>query len=233
MTGTLERRQAEDVEGGPTGRKTCACAERIQSSHHLIISSKLARDVGRIPMLRVDGVVHPPHVGDGDSAGQACQRAAEFRVREENSAPDDWRGIVRRKVVAVVVEHGESVRLDESARCVSGDEIDLMLGQGAVNERQIHRGRWRGKAQAVGAGKTREPVLALEKLVAEPGPSCAGARGQVRQRSQTQPPRIVAADEHGEGVLEPERIQQSQPGVRITPADRGEHTMRGRCRGGS
>ena len=58
--------------------------------------------------------------------------------------------------MAIVLQHRQSVGVDQPARRVAGDEIHLALGQGAIDQRQIHRRRRRAEVQPVGLRQARD-----------------------------------------------------------------------------
>ncbi len=170
-------------------------------------------------MFGVDSAVHPAHVGDGDTARERGQSGVDLRMREQRRGARDDGGVIRREVVAIVLEHDQAVRIDEAAGRVARYQIDLPLRERPIDQREIHGRRRCGKPQSVGARKARVAVLTLKEFVAEagvPGRS-VGCRG--RQRLDSQLSRHVAADEHGKRVLEPQRIEQRQAGLRIVPLD--------------
>ena len=113
---------------------------------------KLPRYLRRIAMLRVDGVVHAPHVGERDASGQDRQHLLQRRLREQGSASRDDDGVVGREIPLRVFEHGEVVGVDQTARGVAGDQIDLPFRKGAyfyysrteagrqISERSMARG---------------------------------------------------------------------------------------------
>ena len=137
-------------------------------------------------------------------------------------------GVVRREVVPVVLEHRQVVGVDQAARRVAGDQIHLPLGERAVDQRQVHRPRRRGEVQAVASARPGIAVGALQELVAEAGAaSCAPAGAASSIVCSPSRRGIVAADEDRERVLEAERIEQRQPGLRRSAGGSRRARVRG------
>jgi hypothetical protein len=159
------------------------------------------------------------HVHDADFARQVRNRGAHLRMCEQDGASNDRGRVVRRKVVAVILQHREAVGLDQPARGVAGNEVDLALRQRTVDERQVHCCRGGREVQAVSAREPWIAVLPLEELVPEAGLPAPGVRGEIGQGAQPEPPGVITADQHGERVLEAEWIHDRQSRIRVALAD--------------
>jgi hypothetical protein len=166
--------------------------------------AKGADDFGGVAVLAVDGLVHGAHVVGGDASGESVEGELDLRPAAEGFVADEWNGLVGREVVPVVVENGEVEGLDGTVCSVGGDHVDLMVIEGAIEEAEIHRSRRASEVEAVGGAETGEAVGALLEFVTDtethlPGEFCGLAEcGDVKALS------VVAADDHGEGIVEAE-----------------------------
>ena len=67
-------------------------------------------------MLRIHRAIHPPHVYDRHTSGQPGQRLLDLGVREQHFAAREWHRVVRRKISAVVLQHRQTIGVDEPTR---------------------------------------------------------------------------------------------------------------------
>src|SRR5207245_4263241 len=88
--------------------------------------------------LAVHGIVQPTHYVFGDLAGESVQRVAHFRMALQRLAAHDGHSLVRRKVVAVVLEHHQVERCDDAVRGISGHNIHRLFFQRAIYQTQVH-----------------------------------------------------------------------------------------------
>ena len=86
---------------------------------------------------------------------QPFQRVRTCGYRSSVGCARHRHGVVRRKIVPVVLELDEVEALDQSCRGVAGDQIDLPRRERPVAERQVHDLRRAAKREAVGL---REPA---------------------------------------------------------------------------
>src|SRR6266567_1983138 len=94
---------------------------------------------------------------------------AKLREAGESGLANDGDGVVGRKVVAVVGEGDKAEGVDEAVRGIAGDNINLMIEEGAVDEAEVHHVRLPGEVEAVQTGQGAEAVGALEEFVADAG----------------------------------------------------------------
>jgi hypothetical protein len=163
-------------------------------------------DGGDILMLGVHGVVKAADVGGGEFAGEIGEGGAELGELPERGFADDGDGVVGREIVAVVFESDEAERIDEAVGGVSGDDIHLMIHEGAVDQAEVHDfGRF-GEAEAVTFAEAGKPVGALEEFVADAGAPFGGEWNDVRDFLQMEVLRVIAADDHSESVFKTEGL---------------------------
>ena len=97
-----------------------------------------ADDGGGVLVLCVHGVVEAADVGGGEFACEIGEGGAKLGEAGERRLADDGDGIVGREVVAVVFEGDEAEGVDEAVGGVPGDDVDLTIDEGAVDEAEIH-----------------------------------------------------------------------------------------------
>ena len=131
------------------------------------------------------------------SCGEFCERVAA----------NDGDGVVRREIVAVVGEADEVERVDEAVGGIAGDDVDFLIDESAVDEAEVHdAGRCAAKCEAVALAEAAVAVGALEKFVADAGAPFGSDRDEVGDGAQVKLLSVGAADDHGEGVFEAERL---------------------------
>src|SRR5580692_1219800 len=97
-------------------------------------------------------------------------------------------------------------RVDETVGGISGDDVDLVIDQGAIEEAEVHN-VWRGgEVEAVAVAPTVETIGALEEFVADTGVPLRSDCGEIRHGAEMEIVGVVAADDQGEGVFEAERF---------------------------
>jgi hypothetical protein len=165
-------------------------------------STELADDGGGVLVLGIHGAVEAADIRGGEFAGEIGKGGAELGELHEGRLADDGDGVVRREVVEIVREGHEPEGVDEAVGGVAGDDVHLMIDESAVDEAEVHDfGRF-GKVETVAGAEPGEAVGALEEFVTDAGAPLGGERGKVRERLEVEILGIVAADHHGEGVLE-------------------------------
>ncbi len=90
--------------------------------------------IGGVLVLGVYGKVHGAHVVGGDFACQAVEGGGDLRPALEAFFADEGDGFVGGKVVEVVGEWGEVEGRYRTVGGVAGDDVDLVGGEGAVEE---------------------------------------------------------------------------------------------------
>jgi hypothetical protein len=165
-----------------------------------------ADDDGDVLLLGVDGVVEATHVGGGEFASEIGESGSELRELREGGLPDDGDGVVGREVVAVVFEGDEAEGIDEAVGGVAGDDVDLMIDEGAIDQAEIHDAGLLVEVQGVAVAPSAEAVGALEKFVADADAPFGREGNDVGDFLQMEIFRVVAANDHGESVFEAERL---------------------------
>src|SRR5437867_1307796 len=82
-------------------------------------------------------------------AGEIRGGGAERGEAGESGLANDGDGVVGRKVVAVVGEGDKAEGVDEAIGGIAGDNVDLMIEEGAVDEAEVHHVRLPGEVKAV------------------------------------------------------------------------------------
>ena len=71
--------------------------------------------------------------------------------------------------MAIVLELHEVETLDQPGGRIAGDDIDLVVGQRAVTEREIHHVRRAREMEAVRFRESRITIRPFQKFITEPG----------------------------------------------------------------
>jgi len=150
--------------------------------------------------------VEMAHFGGGEFASEIGEGLAELRESFQRGTADDGDGVVGREVVAVVFEGDEVERVDEAAGGIAGDDVDLMIEQGAIEEAEVHD-TWLGcEVEIVTGAPAGKTVGALEEFVADAGAPFGSDGSEVGHGTEVEILRVGAADDHGERVFETERF---------------------------
>ena len=161
---------------------------------------------GGVLVLGVDGVVEAANVGGGELSGKVGEGGAELRETRERGLANYGHGVVRREVVAVVSEGDEPEGVDEAVGGIAGDDVHLMIDEGAVDEAEVHDFGGFGKMKAVVFAEAGETIGALEEFIAGTGAPLGGERHDIGNFLEMEIFGVVAANDHGEGVFEAERL---------------------------
>ena len=141
--------------------------------------TELAHDRNGILMQSIDRVIQVAHVGGREFAGEISEGGAERGEAGESGLANDGDGVVGRKVVAVVGEGDKAEGVDEAIGGIAGDNVDLMIEEGAVDEAEVHDfGRF-GEVEIVAIAPATEAVGTLEEFVADAGAPFGGKRYDV------------------------------------------------------
>lgn len=169
-----------------------------------------ADDVGNIALAGIDFGVEAAHVGGGDFAGEVRESRRELRVASERVLANDGDGVISREVVKIVLKRDEVEGVDEAVGGVAGDHIDFFFSERAVNQAEVHDAGLRGEMQAVALGPAGEAVGAFEKFVADSDAHARREGSEVGGAAEIVALSLLAADNHGEGVVEAERLRELQ-----------------------
>jgi hypothetical protein len=131
--------------------------------------------------LTVDGVVHGLDLFGADLAGQSIHCDLDFGMALERVFADQRDGLVGRKEVEVVRQHHEAERADGAVGGVAGDDVDLAVGEGAIEQAEVHDAGRAGEVQVVGGGEAGQAVGSRLELVADAEAELGGRRGRRRR----------------------------------------------------
>lgn len=176
---------------------------------------------GDITLLGVDLGVEMTHFLGGDFAGEIGEGGAELREFFEGGLADDGDGVVGREIAEIVFKSKEMEGVDEAVGGIAGDDIDLMIDQGAIEEAEVHDLRRGREMEAVTLAPPGEAVGALEEFVADADAPWGNDGGEIGHGVEMEFLRVVAADDHGEAVFEAERFGEEEmeaPGVLLFDA---------------
>jgi len=131
-------------------------------------------------VLGIDGVIKAAHVCGGELASEIRKGGAELREFLESGAANDGNGVVGREIVAVVFEGDEAEGVDEAVGGIAGNDVDLMIDEGAVDEAEVHDARLPGEVEGVAVAPAVETVGTLEEFVAD-ADAPFGAEGAISE----------------------------------------------------
>ena len=164
-------------------------------------------DYGRgVALVGVDFGIELAHFLGGDFVGEVGEGRAELWEFCEGVAADDGDGVVGREVVFVVDQRDEVEGVDEAVGGIAGDDVDLFVDEGAVDEAEVHDAGRCGEMQAVKLAPATEAGGALEEFVAEAGAHFGSEGNDVGCVAEMEALGVFAADDHDESVLEAERL---------------------------
>ena len=158
-----------------------------------MLEAELSDDFGGVAVLAVDGLVHAAHVGGGDAASQGVEGELDFWRAAQRFLADEGDGLVRREVMAVVLQNRKIKLLNGTVGGVAGDHVDLIGPDGAVEQAEVHGAGRAGEAETVGCGKAGQAVGALLELVAHAETPLGGVGGGLAEGGEVQAASICAA----------------------------------------
>jgi len=157
-------------------------------------------------LIGVDLSVEAAHIGGGEFVVEIGEGGAELGEFFEGVMADDGDGVVGREIVAIVFEGDEMEGVDQAVGGIAGDDVDLMIDEGAVKEAEVHDIGRSGEAEIVAGAPAGEAVGALEEFVADAGAPLGGDGSEFGHGAEVERLRVALADDHGEGVFETERL---------------------------
>ena len=125
----------------------------------------------------------------------------------QSVGPDSQRRLIRRETALVVLEDLHIQHRQQPVRRVGGDHVHLFLLKGLVEQAQVHRSGRSLERQLVGLEETGQAVPPLLELVAHAERPPVGESGRIAQGFDLVFARVLSADHHREGIIEPQRIQ--------------------------
>src|SRR6266581_709975 len=131
--------------------------------------TELAHNRNGILVQSINRVIQVAHVGGREFASEISEGGTELGEAGESGLTNDRDGVVGRKVVAVVGEGDKAEGVNEAVRGIAGDNVDLVIEEGAVDEAEVHHVRLPGEVEFVQTGQGAEAVGALEEFVADAG----------------------------------------------------------------
>jgi hypothetical protein len=96
--------------------------------------------------------------------------------------------------------------VDEAVGGIAGDDVDLFVDEGAIDQAEVHDAGRGGEMQAVELAPAAETVGPLEEFVAEAGAHFGGKGSDVAGVAKMEALGVFGAHDHGKGVLEAERL---------------------------
>jgi hypothetical protein len=165
-----------------------------------------ANDGGSVKVLRIDGVVEAAHVGGGEFASEIGKGGAELGESFESGAANDGNRVIGRKVMAIVFKGDQAKRINQAVGGIAGDDVHLMLDEGAVDEAEVHDAGPPGEMEGVTFAPAAETVGALEEFVADPDAPLGSERRDIGNGVEVEIFGVAAADDHSECVCEAERF---------------------------
>src|SRR6266404_2354855 len=130
---------------------------------------------------------------------------------------DNRDAFIRREVVAVVFENEKVEGGDQAIGVVAGDQVNLMLFEGARNQAEIHDARRFCEAQAVGCDQAFVSIGSFHEFVTESGPPLWRVGSGLGDRAQMKFARVYAANHDRESVVEPKRWTECEAEAALIP----------------
>src|SRR6267378_5559217 len=97
-------------------------------------------------------------------------------------------------------------RLNEAVGGVAGNDVNFFVDEGAVDKAEIHDAGLGGEMQAIDLAPATKTVGAFEEFVSETRAPLGGVRDDVAGVAKVKALRIVATNNHGEGVFKAEGL---------------------------
>ncbi len=166
--------------------------------------TELADDGRSILLERIDGVIQAAHVGGGKFSCQIGEGGAELGKSRKSGLANDGDGVVRREIVKVIGERNKAERINEAVSGVAGDDVHLMVEEGAVEEAEVHDAGRSGEAERVAIAPAAEAVGALEEFIADADVPFGSKGRHVGYFLQMETQGVLGTDDHGERVFEAE-----------------------------
>ena len=157
-------------------------------------------------MIGVDLSVEVAHICGGEFVVEIGEGGAELGEFFEGVVANDGDGVVRREIVAIVFEGDEMERVNQAVGGIAGDDVDLVIDEGAIEEAEVHDVWWSGEVERVAITPAAEAVGTLEEFVADTGAPLGSDGSEVGHGAEVESLRVALADDHGEGVFEAKRF---------------------------
>src|SRR5690242_827597 len=116
----------------------CRDSKQRASALETVGLAEGAYGCGRVLMLGIHGIVEAADVGGGEFAGEVRESGAELGKLRERGLADDGNGIVGREIMMVVSKGDESEGINQPIRGIAGDDVHLVVNEGAVDEAEVH-----------------------------------------------------------------------------------------------
>src|SRR6266496_4205712 len=101
------------IRASTAKKRTCTPAASVRC-RVTPLREEIGDDPWHVAVLDICRIVERSHVICRDASGEALERNPDLRILEQRGSPSDRRGLVRRKVVAVVLELEQIERADQS-----------------------------------------------------------------------------------------------------------------------
>src|SRR5580765_167053 len=96
--------------------------------------TELAHNFGNWSVLAVDGVVQAANFIRGQLACEPVHRCLNLRMPRERVLAHQWHGLVRRKVVFIILEHSEAEATNWTVGRVARHDVDLTARKRAIEQ---------------------------------------------------------------------------------------------------
>lgn len=172
--------------------------------------SKVSDDGDDIALTGVNFRIEMAHFGLADFAGQIGQSTAKLGKFLERGIANDRDGVIWWKIMAIVIERNEVERVDETVGGIAGNNIDLAIDKGTINEAEVHDAGSGGEVKIIAIAPAAKTVGAFKKLIADADAPLGGDSGEIGHRAEMEAHGIIATDDHSEGVREAERLAERE-----------------------
>lgn len=120
-----------------------------------------------IALPRVDFRIEMAHFGLADLASEVGESSAKLRIFFERGIANDGDRVVRREIMAIVLERDQVERVDETVSGIAGNDIDLPIDECTIDKSRIHDTGSCGKVKIVAIAPAMKTVGALDELVTD------------------------------------------------------------------
>ena len=131
-----------------------------------MLAKILFDDLHRILFLPIDCIVQVTHVFGADLPGQPLQPSPDSGIRLERLRTNDWNCLVRREVMLIILQYDQSERRDQAICIRTGDDINLLALQCAIEKAEVHNPRRLGELKAISFHQPGVSVRSFAELIA-------------------------------------------------------------------
>src|SRR2546422_5980350 len=91
----------------------------------------------------------------------------------------DGNSLIGRKVILVILQHGDVEDIQEAVRGAARHQIHLLAKEGAIEQAEIHEARRPTESEPIGLHEATVAVRTLHELVAKPWPPADRIRNRL------------------------------------------------------